>query len=239
MNDAKEMWESIKSIFGGNDESKKMQKYLLKQQFESFSVSNLEGLHKGYDRFQSLWSQPETHGAGDTLLESVDQKGIKTVEGEMQETLDTRQGTMERDLENRMNTKLWSLLMEKVLIGLVMLKMRQRTSNSGSDSKDKSRLRYGSQIHDGVLSYDNEIFASVFDSRSSDVEDTYVNDRFAKFKGMHAVHPLMTGNYMPPKSDVESKPKVVNEPKVWSDAPIIEEYESDSNDEYVSKASVE
>nr|GFC48372.1 hypothetical protein [Tanacetum cinerariifolium] len=38
---------------------------------------------------------------------------------------------------------------------------------------------------------------------------------------------------------VESKPTVVNEPSVWSNAPIIEEYESDSDDEYVSKASVE
>nr|GEU79788.1 retrovirus-related Pol polyprotein from transposon TNT 1-94 [Tanacetum cinerariifolium] len=38
---------------------------------------------------------------------------------------------------------------------------------------------------------------------------------------------------------VESKPKVVNEPKVWSDTPIIAEYESDSDDEYVSKALVE
>ncbi|GKD15048.1 hypothetical protein Tco_1199455, partial [Tanacetum coccineum] len=34
MTDAKEMWEAIKSKFGGNDESKKMQKYILKQQFE-------------------------------------------------------------------------------------------------------------------------------------------------------------------------------------------------------------
>ncbi|GJY59155.1 hypothetical protein Tco_0459047 [Tanacetum coccineum] len=50
MTDAKEMWEAIKSRFGGNDESKKMQKYILKQQFEGFSVSNSEGLHKGYDR---------------------------------------------------------------------------------------------------------------------------------------------------------------------------------------------
>ncbi|GKC61807.1 hypothetical protein Tco_1089405, partial [Tanacetum coccineum] len=64
MTDAKEMWEAIKSRFGGNDESKKMQKYILKQQFEGFSVSNSEGLHKGYDRFQSLLSQLEIHGAG-------------------------------------------------------------------------------------------------------------------------------------------------------------------------------
>nr|GFC50420.1 xylulose kinase-1 [Tanacetum cinerariifolium] len=52
MADAKETWEAIKSRFGSNDESKKMQKYLLKQQFEGFFVSASEGLHKGYDRFQ-------------------------------------------------------------------------------------------------------------------------------------------------------------------------------------------
>ncbi|GKA81605.1 hypothetical protein Tco_0788297 [Tanacetum coccineum] len=64
MTDAKEIWEAIKSRFGGNDEAKKIQKYILKQQFESFSVSNSEGLHKGYDRFQSLLSQLEIHDAG-------------------------------------------------------------------------------------------------------------------------------------------------------------------------------
>ncbi|GJZ97943.1 ribonuclease H-like domain-containing protein [Tanacetum coccineum] len=119
---------------------------------------------------------------------------------------------------------------------------------------------------------------------SSDVEDSPVYDRFAKVKGMHAVPPTMTGNYMPPKSDfgidesnftygpkqsktsesnaktsdfdscktnssveileslpepVVVKPKVVSQPKFWSDAPIIEEYESDSDDEYVIKPSKE
>nr|GFA64662.1 ribonuclease H-like domain-containing protein [Tanacetum cinerariifolium] len=64
MDDAKEMWEAIKSIFGGKDESKKMQKYLLKQQFEGFFVFASEGLHKGYDRFQTLLSQLEIHDAG-------------------------------------------------------------------------------------------------------------------------------------------------------------------------------
>ncbi|GJS45993.1 ribonuclease H-like domain-containing protein [Tanacetum coccineum] len=52
MTDAKEMWNAIKSRFGGNDESKKMQKYILKQQFEGFTVSNTDGIHKGYERFQ-------------------------------------------------------------------------------------------------------------------------------------------------------------------------------------------
>ncbi|GKB61762.1 hypothetical protein Tco_0917948 [Tanacetum coccineum] len=63
MTDAKEMWNAIKSRFGGNDESKKMQKYILKQQFEGFTISNTDGIHKGYERFQSLLSQlDEIHG---------------------------------------------------------------------------------------------------------------------------------------------------------------------------------
>ncbi|GJV42085.1 uncharacterized mitochondrial protein-like protein [Tanacetum coccineum] len=36
-----------------------------------------------------------------------------------------------------------------------------------------------------------------------------------------------------------NKPKVVCQPKVWSDAPIIEEYESDSEDEHVSQSTEE
>ncbi|GJR99489.1 ribonuclease H-like domain-containing protein [Tanacetum coccineum] len=54
MTDAKEMWDAIKSRFGGNVESKKMQKYILKQQFEGFSVLNSKGLHKGYDSCPQL-----------------------------------------------------------------------------------------------------------------------------------------------------------------------------------------
>ncbi|GJZ41712.1 putative ribonuclease H-like domain-containing protein, partial [Tanacetum coccineum] len=152
----------------------------------------------------------------DTLLESADQKEIKKAEEEM---------NAEDEQEN------FALM---------------AYSNSGSDTKmstrDKSGLGYGNQIHEGVLSYEKEVLESVFDSRSSDAEDSPVNDRFAKVEGMHAVPPLMTGIYMPSKfdfgideSNVETPDSVskpaVNEPtavsksKVWSDAPIIEEYE--------------
>ncbi|GKB57342.1 ribonuclease H-like domain-containing protein, partial [Tanacetum coccineum] len=40
-----------------------MQKAMYKQQFEAFSISSSEGLEKGYDRFQQLFSQLEAHGA--------------------------------------------------------------------------------------------------------------------------------------------------------------------------------
>ncbi|GKF46402.1 hypothetical protein Tco_0136204 [Tanacetum coccineum] len=72
--------------------------------------------------------------------------------------------------------------------------------------RDKSGLGYGVQLHDGVLSYENEVFQSVFDSSVATLESV--------------------------PEPVVVEPKVVSQPKVWSDAPIIEEYESD-NDEYV------
>ncbi|GKC47001.1 putative ribonuclease H-like domain-containing protein [Tanacetum coccineum] len=60
--DAKTLWEAIKARFGGNKESKKMQKIILKQQYENFAASRSEGLNKTYDRFQKLISQLEIHG---------------------------------------------------------------------------------------------------------------------------------------------------------------------------------
>ncbi|GJZ16440.1 ribonuclease H-like domain-containing protein, partial [Tanacetum coccineum] len=60
--DAKNLWEAIKARFGGNKESKKMQKTILKQQYENFTASRSERLDKTYDRFQKLISQLEIHG---------------------------------------------------------------------------------------------------------------------------------------------------------------------------------
>ncbi|GJS00814.1 hypothetical protein Tco_0317322 [Tanacetum coccineum] len=76
--DAKSLWAAIKSRFGGNVESKKMQKNVLKQQFENFSVSDTEGLDKAYDRFQKLISQLEIHGAA-VSNEDANQKFLRAL----------------------------------------------------------------------------------------------------------------------------------------------------------------
>ncbi|GJT19268.1 hypothetical protein Tco_0877974 [Tanacetum coccineum] len=60
--DAKSLWEAIKTRFGGNKESKKIHKTILKQQYKNFTASKSEGLDKTYDRFQKLISQLEIHG---------------------------------------------------------------------------------------------------------------------------------------------------------------------------------
>ncbi|GJY98092.1 ribonuclease H-like domain-containing protein [Tanacetum coccineum] len=56
------LWEAINNRFGGNKELKKMQKTILKQNYENFDASSQEGLDKTYDRFQKLISQLEIHG---------------------------------------------------------------------------------------------------------------------------------------------------------------------------------
>ncbi|GJW13021.1 hypothetical protein Tco_0017154 [Tanacetum coccineum] len=48
--DAKSLWAAIKSRFGGNDESKKMQRNVLKHHFENFTNAPNESLDKAYDR---------------------------------------------------------------------------------------------------------------------------------------------------------------------------------------------
>nr|GFA27189.1 ribonuclease H-like domain-containing protein [Tanacetum cinerariifolium] len=57
LDDAREIWLAVKARFGGNEESKKMRKTMLKQEFSEFRVSEEEGLHKGYDRFQKILSK--------------------------------------------------------------------------------------------------------------------------------------------------------------------------------------
>ncbi|GKA83061.1 putative ribonuclease H-like domain-containing protein [Tanacetum coccineum] len=296
MTDAKEMWEAIKSRFGGNDESKKMQKYILKQQFKSFSVSPLKMPIRS---FLGLYLLP-----GPKVFES-DVKGSTASSSNTQNVtfVSSKSTSNHEDLEHVDEFDLEEMYMkwQVAMISMRLKKFYKNTgrklqfdakeptgfdktkeepkalviidgdgvdwidhakdeqdnfalmaySNSGSNTKmspkDKSGLGYGDQIHEGDLSYENEVLKSVFNSRYSDVEDSPVYDRFAKVEGIHAVPPPMIGIYMPPKSnfgidDVETleyvpkpavnEPKAVSKPKVWSDAPIIEEYESDSDDEY-------
>ncbi|GJT71741.1 hypothetical protein Tco_1031027 [Tanacetum coccineum] len=457
MTDAKEMWKAIKSRFGGNDESKKMQKYILKQQFEGFSVSNSEGLHKGYDRFQSLLSQLEIHGAGistddvnqkflrslpsawsqvslimrtkpgvdnlsfDDLYNNLrvfesDVKGSTTSSSSTQNVAFVSENTSstndvstaygvsnssghnsqyehtssysllsnqssypqldhedleqldEFDLEEmglKWQVAMFSMRMKKFYkktalvtldgegidwtshsedeqenyalmacsslgsdtereqlgdasieiqaytqalkkiyhnqqtqlwyeekIRFMKIDLDDKTDvltyhkkllaeaekekedlkakvekwhnssknlnillNSQMSARDKAGLGYGDQMNKGVLSYENEVFQSVFVSRTSEIEDSLVNDRYVE--GMHTVPPPMTRIYIPSGPDKEiddsqfiydpneethesmpepvvNEPKVVSQPKVWSGAPIIEEYESDSEDEHVS-----
>ncbi|GJV96258.1 putative ribonuclease H-like domain-containing protein [Tanacetum coccineum] len=69
---AKTLMEAIEKRFGGNKESKKTQKTLLKQQYENFNGSSSEGLDQTYDKMQKLISQLEILG------ETISQEDIRS-----------------------------------------------------------------------------------------------------------------------------------------------------------------
>nr|GEY06988.1 putative ribonuclease H-like domain-containing protein [Tanacetum cinerariifolium] len=60
--DSKTLMEAIEKRFGGNIETKKVQKTLLKQQYENFTGSSSESLDQIHDRLQKLISQLEILG---------------------------------------------------------------------------------------------------------------------------------------------------------------------------------
>nr|GFA26329.1 hypothetical protein [Tanacetum cinerariifolium] len=95
--DAKSLMEAIEKHFGGNTETKKVQKTLLKQQFKNFSSSSSEGLDQIHDRLQKLISQLEIH---ETNLEdkSLDDlfNSLKIYESEVKHS--SSQGTDSQSL---------------------------------------------------------------------------------------------------------------------------------------------
>nr|GEU78343.1 hypothetical protein [Tanacetum cinerariifolium] len=115
-------------------------------------------------------------------------------------------------------------------------------------ANDKFGLGYGDYRYGSILSDENEVLQSVFMNKASDLEDTPVSDRFVN--EMHATSAdesdSKPSEYASCKSDsnvetstsmpepVENASKVVCEPKVWTDAPIIEEHKSDSDNDSVS-----
>ncbi|GKA75857.1 hypothetical protein Tco_0782235 [Tanacetum coccineum] len=56
-NDAKTMFASIKTRFGGNEATKKTQKTLLKQQYENFSASSIESFDSIFNMLQKIISR--------------------------------------------------------------------------------------------------------------------------------------------------------------------------------------
>ncbi|GJV81393.1 ribonuclease H-like domain-containing protein [Tanacetum coccineum] len=57
MIDAKDIWDAIKAKFGSNEESRKLQKTMLKQAFAEFKMTSEEGLDKCYERMQKMLTQ--------------------------------------------------------------------------------------------------------------------------------------------------------------------------------------
>ncbi|GJT13411.1 putative ribonuclease H-like domain-containing protein [Tanacetum coccineum] len=78
---AKTLWTAIKARFGGNEASKKMQKNLLKQQFETFTIGSREELDSDEiicSFFAQQASMPTTHDDEDLL--QIDEDAMEEID---------------------------------------------------------------------------------------------------------------------------------------------------------------
>nr|GFB02010.1 hypothetical protein [Tanacetum cinerariifolium] len=71
---------AIEKRFGGNTKTKKVQKTLLKQQFENFTGSSFEGLDQIHDRLQKLVSQLEIHEIDNEDLKQIDVNDLEEMD---------------------------------------------------------------------------------------------------------------------------------------------------------------
>nr|GFB38240.1 hypothetical protein [Tanacetum cinerariifolium] len=95
--DAKTLMKAIEKRFGWNTETKKVQKTLLKKQYENFTSSNSESLDQIHDRLQKLVSQLEIHRV-DLEEQSLDDlfNSLKIYEAEVKHSSST--GTTTQNL---------------------------------------------------------------------------------------------------------------------------------------------
>nr|GEX83934.1 xylulose kinase-1 [Tanacetum cinerariifolium] len=221
MADAKEMWEAIKSRFCGNDKSKKMQKYLLKQQFEGFSVSTSNGLHKGNQdsrRRDVGYNGSKARDNGRRPAYQDDSKALVTIDG--------------KDID-------WSGHVKEDDQNYAM--MAYSSINSGSDNEVKScsktceesyaRLKklYDEQ-RDKLGDASVEITAYTLALKQTSVDES--DSKPSEYASCESDSSVETTTSM--SAPVKNIPKVICEPKVWTDASIIEEYELDCDDDSVS-----
>nr|GEZ39285.1 hypothetical protein [Tanacetum cinerariifolium] len=134
--DAKSLMEAIEKRFGGNTETKKVQKTLLKQQFENFSGSNFESLDQIHDRLQKLVSQLEIHGVS-LSQEDVNLKFLRSLPSEWKtHTLIWRNKT---DLEDKSLDDLFNSL--KIYESEMILKNGFKMADGHADNESKEVSR--------------------------------------------------------------------------------------------------
>nr|GEV63282.1 ribonuclease H-like domain-containing protein [Tanacetum cinerariifolium] len=220
--DAKTLMKAIEKRFGGNKKTKKVQKTLLKQQYENFTCFNSESLDQIHDRLHKLIIQLEI--LGETLSqEDINLKFLRSLPTEWRtHTLIWRNKT---DLEEQSLDDLFNNL--KIYEAEVKSSSTASTStqniafmSSNTDSTTEpvsyvasvsttsakipvsalpnvDNLRDGLKIADGHVDCESKTISSE-DTKESWSKWTYIRLR----DGYHVVPPPYTGTFMPHKPDM-------------------------------------
>nr|GEV34985.1 xylulose kinase-1 [Tanacetum cinerariifolium] len=213
MVDAKEMWEAIKSWFGGNDESKK--------------IAEIDAGYNG----NKARDNGKRHAYQDDL------KSLVTIDEEDIDWL--------KKLYDEERDKLGNASVEITAYTLALKK--SVFMNKESDLEDTPvNDRYAEGMHAVPSPMTGNYMPSRPDLEIDYSKFTYgpkqtlvdeSDSKPSESVSCESDSSVETSTSMP--KPVESAPKVVCEPKVWTDAPIIKEYESYSDDDSVSNVQEE
>ncbi|GJW67219.1 ribonuclease H-like domain-containing protein [Tanacetum coccineum] len=220
MDDAKEIWEAIRTRFGGNTNSKKMQKAILKQQFKRDYFYQNQGAGKKKKNQNCLLTMDDgVVNWGEHIVEEEETNHalMAISSNTMQPITLNEQLTFQ---ENEIYAKDENLKRYR-RIGMKALKEKEQLKKTVDSWKDSSKnlrklidssmsstskvgLGYEIKSNNEVLSYEEEMNRSVFKCTEEDYINKPLYNRFTKtnsFKGVP--HPL-TGDYTPkPQEEID------------------------------------
>nr|GFA58688.1 ribonuclease H-like domain-containing protein [Tanacetum cinerariifolium] len=198
--DAKSLMEAIEKNFGGNTETKKVQKTLLKQQFKNFSCSTFESLDQIHDKLKGHFAR-ECRSPKDSrrtvvadpqrrsvLVEtSTSNALVSQCDGTGLEFVEARHLVYKQN-ESTLEENIKLLNIEVQLRDTALATLRQKLETTKKEKDD--------------LNIKLEKFQTSSKSDNDSWPPSNLYDRFVPSGGYHAVPPPMTGTFMPPKPDL-------------------------------------
>nr|GFA48482.1 ribonuclease H-like domain-containing protein [Tanacetum cinerariifolium] len=207
--------------YGGNKESKKVQRTILKQQYENFAASSSETLDQTFNRLQKLISQLEIQGSSST---SQNPQNVAFVSSNSTNSTsstnkadNTAYGVSTAHTHDGIGGYDWSYQDEEehptnyALMALTS-SGSSSSSNSEADSCSKTCLKAYATLKEQYDSLSSDYKKSQFNLVSYNAVENFVNSskmiknqenvKSRSDNGYHAVPPPYTGNYIPPKPDL-------------------------------------
>nr|GEV62411.1 retrovirus-related Pol polyprotein from transposon TNT 1-94 [Tanacetum cinerariifolium] len=196
--DAKLLIEAIEKRYGGNKESKKVQRALLIKQYDNFAASSSETLDQTFDKLQKLISQLELQGEAELEIISMDDlyNNLKIYEPKISRSSNINQNPQNIAFVSLNNTSSTNeadttasesyQAEEETRTNNAFMALTSSGSSSSSDFESKADLGYKDQIPESFVN-------------SSELLEKQIN---RSTKGYHEVPPPLTGNYIPLKRDL-------------------------------------
>ncbi|GJU83803.1 hypothetical protein Tco_1291349 [Tanacetum coccineum] len=180
MVDARDIWNAVKARFGGNAKSKKIRKYMLKQEFSEFIISEAEGLHKGFTFIMVLGP---SHSAFVSTTSASKKMSYADSPSYSSSTYTAPSNSKTRSHRS-------GNVIEEGAAKIYNLITRANTkeASTAGDAGEFALM--------GVTFEDDSAF-SVFTTNSEEVEGRPLFNRFAKADSMKAMPPPLSGDYTP------------------------------------------